>query len=48
MSSWDAVATEGGEVDLHDAGLHYALDVLGRTVFGEPWRSGGAEQDGGR
>ena len=35
VSSWDAAAAEGGEVDLHDAGMHYALDVLGRTVFGE-------------
>ena len=34
VSSWEPVARVRGEVDLHDAGMHYALDVLGRTVFG--------------
>ncbi len=27
-------AAEGGQVDLSEAGTHYALDVLGRSVFG--------------
>lgn len=35
VSTWDEVARRGGQVDLHDAGMHYALDVLGRTVFGD-------------
>ena len=34
-SEWREVARAGGSVDLHDAGTHYALDVLGRTVFGD-------------
>lgn len=34
-SSWEEAARRKAPVDLHDAGLHYALDVLGRTVFGD-------------
>jgi len=35
VSSWEEIARREGQVDLHDAGMHYALDVLGRTVFGD-------------
>jgi len=35
VASWEQLAAEGGQVGLHDAGMHYALDVLGRTVFGD-------------
>jgi len=35
VASWEEAAGRSGEVDVHDAGMHYALDVLGRTVFGD-------------
>lgn len=34
-SSWEDLAHGSGNVDLQDAAMHYALDVLGRTVFGD-------------
>lgn len=35
VSEWAPAAEGGGEVDVDRAGRHYALDVLGRAVFGE-------------
>ncbi len=35
VSSWEDTARRGGQVDLQDSGMHYALDVLGQTVFGD-------------
>ena len=34
VAAWAVAAAEGSHVDLGDAGAHYALDVLGRSVFG--------------
>ena len=34
-ASWGPVADEGGEVDLREPAMLYALEVLGTTVFGE-------------
>src|SRR5579862_5903103 len=36
VARWEPVASNGGGfVDLHDDAIHYTLDVLGRTVFGD-------------
>lgn len=35
VSSWGPVAAAGGQVDLRETSMLYALDVLGKTVFGE-------------
>lgn len=35
VSRWAPAARRGGQVDLHDDAVHYTLDVLGSTVFGE-------------
>jgi cytochrome P450 len=35
VASWTATAEAKGTVELHRSSMHYALDVLGATVFGE-------------
>ena len=39
VSSWGPVATEGGDVDVCEPSMVYALEVLGTTVFGEDVQS---------
>lgn len=39
VTAWQPVAAEGGEIDLREPSMSYALDVLGTTVFGEDMES---------
>ena len=39
VSSWERVAAAGGQVDLREPSMLYALEVLGKTVFGEDMQS---------
>lgn len=39
VSAWEPVATAGGQVDLREPSMLYALEVLGNTVFGEDMQS---------
>ena len=39
VSSWSRLASEGGQIDLREPSMLYALEVLGTTVFGEDMQS---------